>query len=91
MQSHNQPGISKEKGIHSQPYETMQTEDESMSYSKPANSLYSHNNNIESLHNNDIFSKANISKYSSHESFEYDKEEKTMKFLFTALVVERAI
>ena len=47
MQSHNQPGISKEKGIHSPPYETMQTEDESMSYSKPANSLYSHNNNIE--------------------------------------------
>jgi hypothetical protein len=33
----------------------------------------------------------NIGKYSSHESFDYFSEEKTMKFLYTALVIERAL
>jgi hypothetical protein len=33
----------------------------------------------------------NLGKYSSHETFDYFSEEKTMKFLYTALVIERAL
>ena len=56
------------------------------SNSKPMLSVYSYNNGQEQSE----YSR-NLAKYSHHETFDYFHEEKNMKFLFTALVIERAL